>query len=73
MISQIETVVFHDLETLDRIYGKFKMICEKYKDIMGDKFIYKLDPDYDKLELEITTEFTELPEDDYTEGDPQLN
>lgn len=71
-ISQIEIIECDDLETLDRAYNKFKGICDRYKDTMGDRFTYKLDPNYDKLELNVTLNF-EQEDDDYSEGNSQLN
>ena len=40
---------------------------------MKDSFDFSFDIDYEKLELTWTQDFTNLPDNDYTEGNTQPN
>jgi hypothetical protein len=72
-IKQVDVLKVGSIEELEYFYSKFIKTCERYKEQRGDGFQFTIDPDYDKLELEVTLNFLDLDTNDYTERDPQLN
>lgn len=70
-VSQVETLGFQSLDDMAEAQATFDKICSEYKSVMKKRFTYKIEPDYEKLELNITLNF--IQEDDYTERNTQLN
>jgi hypothetical protein len=72
-IKQTDIIKVESLEALEYFYSKFKKTCDKHKEERGDRFEYNINPDFDKLELEVTLSFLEPQNNDSTERDPHLN
>lgn len=75
-VNYTDVIIVKDSKALGRLYDKIDDMCKRYKNIMKDKFEYKIDADYEKLELTFEQFFTDLPDEeiiDDAEGDPQLN
>lgn len=72
IISQEEVIECADLDMLATVETSFNKICKKYHDEMGERFAYNIDTNYEDLTVEIKMEFKQ-EEDDYSEGNSQLN
>lgn len=72
-ITQSDILKVDSLEALDFFYDKFSEKCNLYKEQRGEKFNFKIIPNFETLELEVKMEFLEEESDDNTERNPQLN
>jgi hypothetical protein len=71
-LEEVISVKLQVLEDLDYMFTYCEERLQEYKSLIGDKFEFKIDVDYENLTIEVTTKLATNYDND-SERDPQLN